>query len=303
MTEAPGDKSQLDDVMLAMDVVDTLRHRQLIVERELDAEHRERTLIERLRAIYVAQGMEVPDHVLAEGVAALREDRFSYEPPQPGLPVTLARLYVSRGRWGWPVLGALALAVLLWVAHAVFISGPEQRRMAALPDTLASERAAIVDVSKAEEVAARAEQLHADGLAALREGDADRAEEQVAQLQALRRQLDLVYDVQIVSRAGEPSGIWRIPDVNSNARNYYLIVEAVDSNGDTLSLMQTSEEDGSTREVLKWGLRVDESVYQRVAADKGDDGIIQNRRVGTKRRGHLTPEYLIPTPGALITQG
>ena len=39
----------LDDVMLAMDVVDTLRHDQLIVERELNEEERRAKLIERLR--------------------------------------------------------------------------------------------------------------------------------------------------------------------------------------------------------------------------------------------------------------
>ena len=286
--------------MLAMDVVDTLRHRQLIVERELDTEGRERKLVERLRAIYAAQGIDVPDHVLAEGVAALREDRFSYEPPKPGLPVTLARLYVSRGRWGWPILAALALVVVVWVGHGIFISGPEQRRLDALPGISRHNGGHSVRIERSD-VSARAEQLHADGLAALHDADSDRAEEDVAQLQALRHQLEQEYEVQIVSRAGEPSGIWRIPDVNSNARNYYLIVEAVDPGG-TLSLMLTSEEDGGTRTVKKWGLRVDESVFRRVAADKGDDGIIQNRRVGAKRRGHLDPEYLIPTPGAVITQ-
>src|SRR5690606_20468402 len=90
----------LDEVMLAMDVVDTLRHRQDLVTRELDGASREKQLIEKLRDIYHQQGIEVPDHILKEGVAALAESRFVYDPPAPGLGTTLARLYVSRKRWG-----------------------------------------------------------------------------------------------------------------------------------------------------------------------------------------------------------
>ena len=64
-------KRPLDDVMLAMDVVDTLRHRRKLVARELDETQRDEQLLDRLRKIYAAQGIEVPDHILMEGVAAL----------------------------------------------------------------------------------------------------------------------------------------------------------------------------------------------------------------------------------------
>ena len=79
----------LDDVMLAMDVVDTLRHRQHVVARELNEEAREADLMQRLRKIYAAQGIEVPDHILRDGVEALKKSRFVYEPPAAGLPVWL----------------------------------------------------------------------------------------------------------------------------------------------------------------------------------------------------------------------
>jgi hypothetical protein len=48
-------------------------------------------------------------------------------------------------------------------------------------------------------------------------------------------------------------------------------------------------------------LRVDESLFERIAADKQDDGIIQQSWFGVKRRGYLTPEYLLPTTGAALT--
>jgi heme exporter protein D len=43
--------AKLDDLMMAMDVVDTLRHRDRLVERELNEEAREEQLISRLRAL------------------------------------------------------------------------------------------------------------------------------------------------------------------------------------------------------------------------------------------------------------
>ena len=64
----------------------------------------------------------------------------------------------------------------------------------------------------------------------------------------------------------------------------------------------TSEENRRTRNVDKFGLRVDEATYNRVRADKQDDGIIQNDVVGRKRRGVLEREYTVPTTGAAITE-
>ena len=99
----------------------------------------------------------------------------------------------------------------------------------------------------------------------------------------------------------ERSGIWRIPDANTNARNYYIIVEAVTPEGRVLKRTVVNEENGKRYEVDKWGLRVEESLFERIAADKQDDGIIQQNRFGIKRRGYLAPEYLLPTTGGAIT--
>ncbi|HJR69030.1 MAG TPA: DUF6384 family protein, partial [Gammaproteobacteria bacterium] len=66
----------LDELMLAMDVVDTLRHKELVLARELMAGERDEDLLERLRDIYTGQGIEVTDEILTQGVKALREERF-----------------------------------------------------------------------------------------------------------------------------------------------------------------------------------------------------------------------------------
>ena len=291
----------LNDVMLAMDVVDTLRHRQLLVERELNTEAREQTLIKRLREIYAAQGIDVPDHVLAEGVAALDEERFVYTPPEPGWRITLAHLYITRGTWGKALLAILVMIIAVAIVYTTMISGPQQRRLAALPGELATQRQAIIELTEVPEARERAQQHLVQGQAALREEDADAAGKAVVSLKELRAQLEQEYTVRIISRPGESSGVWRMPDVNTDARNYYVIVEAVTEDGSTLTLPVRNEEDGKIYKVNKWALRVSEQLYEQIAADKSDDGIIQQRDFGEKRRGQLTPDYAMPTTGAALT--
>src|SRR5690606_4842766 len=90
----------LDEVMLAMDVVDTLRHREQLVAKELAEGVREEDLYARLRQVYAAQGIDVPERILREGVAALRENRFVYKPKGSPAARRWAMLYVHRRRWG-----------------------------------------------------------------------------------------------------------------------------------------------------------------------------------------------------------
>ena len=295
---AAGGKQPLDDVMLAMDVVDTLRRRERLVSQELDAEGREADLKERLRRIYHAQGIEVPDRILDEGVAALKEDRFVYSPPTGGLAVRLARLYVSRGRWGKWVLGAIAALVAAWVVHYALVVAPG----AALPKELVAAHAEAVEAARSDAARQAAERLLNAGNAALRDEDGEAAREALQSLRDLRTLLEQEYSLRIVNRPGEKSGVWRVPDVNTRARNYYLIVEAVDPTGRTLSVPVTSEETGRTERVDKWGVRVDRQTFDAVARDKQDNGIIERDRLGHKGRGQLAPEYEMNVTGGAITR-
>jgi hypothetical protein len=303
-------RAPLDEVMMAMDVVDTLRHRQDIVTRELAGEARERQLIERLREIYRQQGIEVPDHILKEGVAALEESRFAYDLPKPGFKVALAKLYVSRRRWGRPVLAVFAAAALLLVGYFA-IWGPIQASQAEaarleLAERLPAEMDAlyqtIFEETKVQQAVVEAEELRQRGKALAAEGERDGAAQIVERLTALRDKLRLEYTVRVVNRPGEDSGFWTFPEINTDATNFYLIVEAIDPNGGTLTLPIENEENQVTEAVDKWGIRVPESVYNAVAADKRDDGIIQMDEVGRKSFGFLETEYALPVLGGAVTR-
>ena len=288
----------LDEVMLAMDVVDTLRRRRRLVERELDAEGREQDLKQRLHKIYAAQGIEVPDHVLEEGVAALKEERFVYSPPSESLATRLAQLYVSRAGWGKWVMGSLAALLVAWLVYHFAVVIPRIQ----LPERLEAAYQSVVEVMESDEAGHQAEQLYKSAGTALSNGDEEAAQTALQSLHDLRSMLEQAYTLQIVSRPGEKSGVWRVPEANPKARNHYIIVEALAADGRTLEVPVVNEENGRTERVSKWGLRVEKAVFERIAADKQDDGIIQQRQFGVKQSGQLKPDYRVPTSGAAITQ-
>lgn len=299
----------LEEVMLAMDVVDTLRHRESLVSRELNEDERDRQLIARLREIYSAQGIEVTDAILAEGVKALKEQRFVYTPPEGGVSLALARLYIRRTTWGRTVLGVLAAILIAWAGWYFLITAPAERRAEAvrveltetLPGQLEDLKAAITEDTGVKAALEDADRLYDDGRKAVEEGQVGDARAAVAGLQDLRQRLEQAYTLRIVSRPGATSGVWRIPDTNQAARNYYLIVEALDRNGKPVEVPVTSEETGETQRVSEWGVRVPEATFSKVRRDKEDDGIIQNDTLAVKKPGTLQPDYTMPVSGGAIT--
>lgn len=307
----------LDELMLAMDVVDTLRHQESLVSRELSEEQRDAQLLERLRQIYRGQGIKVPDRILLEGVQALKEQRFTYEPPRPSFARTVATAWVNRGRFGRRLLTLLLLLAFGWGAYHFGVVEPARQRAAQeqaqaernrvelaerLPAALEQGHEDVLREAQAPKAREQADRILADGKAAVARGDADGARQAINDLEVLRADLRREYILRIVSRPGEPTGVWRVPQRNPAGRNYYLIVEAVSPDGRILSLPVTSEEDGRTVTTSKWGVRVSEATAMQVQRDKNDDGIVQRNRLGEKRRGQLDVDYLMPVSGGAITQ-
>lgn len=293
--------------MLAMDVVDTLRHRTLIVERELASADSEAALIDRLREIYAAQGIEVPDRNLRDGVKALEEKRFVYEQKPLGLQGRLAMAYISRDRWLKPAAAVVGVAAFVTAAYEIGFDAPRERAAAraayelaeVLPASLADARDAALALvaddaagsNGPDGASARIDAAYSAGVAAASAGDRDAANEALARLRGYQADLSRDLTIRVVSRPGERSGVFRVPSDAPGARNHYLIVEAVDAGGVARPLEIESEEDRTRARVASWGVRVPEAVYNRVAADKQDDQILQNDVIGRKPAGRLSPEY------------
>jgi Family of unknown function (DUF6384) len=79
-------------------------------------------------------------------------------------------------------------------------------------------------------------------------------------------------------------------------------VEAVAPGGKILARPILNEETSIISTVNKWGVRVSNDTFERVMADKRDNGIIERNIVGQKNRGFLDADYSMPVLGGTITQ-
>jgi hypothetical protein len=202
---------------------------------------------------------------------------------------------------------ALLLLVLIgvWAAYRFVVVRPEERarnQLAEASQAIEVLHGEALKAAREPGAADKIEAIYNDALAAVQAGDIEKVKSTRQALQAVHDMLKQEYVIQVVSRPGTPSGVWRYPVNSRTARNYYLVVEALSPSGQRLSLPITSEEDGTVRTVSEWGLRVDPQVFERVKKDKQDDGIVNDKQVGKKLRGYLTPTYTISTTGAAITE-
>ena len=302
MSQSVDKQAPLEDLMAAMDVVDTLRHQHGIAERELNTQTRREDLLERLKELYDAQGISVPEHVLQEGIDALEQERFQYQPVAPSWQTKLAKMWVSRRRWGKPIGFLAVLGSLFFGYYFMTEVLPEKRLQAALPKQIESSLSQIENIAKNPELITQAQQNAEVARIAIDSGDYDQAQDIAARLTSAADSIAGEYTMRVISKPNQSSGVWRVPPNNPKGRNYYLIVEALDNNNKVLELDILNQENNKTERTKQWGLRVNEQTFYQIAADKKDDGIIQNNQVGKKEVGFLKPSFSIPTTGATITK-
>ena len=118
----------------------------------------------------------------------------------------------------------------------------------------------------------------------------------------LRDTIESEFTIRIVTRKGSYRVCGESPRTNRRARNYYLIVEAVDGEGRIIKRSILSEETGKRELVSAWAVRVPRTVLEEVQADKRDDGIIQDAIVASKQSGKLEPFWRIERSGGAITR-
>ena len=295
---APAAGKNWDQIMLAMDVVDTLRHREAEIDRIVDQQTDDVALLERVKRIYEAQGIEVPARVIRDAVAALKEDRFIYQPPSAGFRRRLATWYVTRRRWGKKAaIGAAAAAAI--GGGVLGYDGYQNIQQSGLHshfEAVAEQAATHARTEPAKAAVAAATETARGALIT----GGDSATLVIDQLEQLGQRIAVGYKLRIVSERDERSAVYRHPPGRPDIRNYYLIVDALNASNKPVKVLVTSEEDNAARLTSRFGVRVSAAAYERVKADKSDDGIIQDNIIGNKPRGALSPEYLIDSDGSAI---
>ncbi len=157
-------------------------------------------------------------------------------------------------------------------------------RLAAYGTDVARLHAAVLGDAIEDLARERADQLRRSADAQLAARDADGLGETRRRLEDLHALVVAEFEIVVTG------GVWRRLDSDPDVRNDYLVVEARTADGLRIPVTITSEEYGTTDQVLEWGERVPRDVYDRVGADKQDNGIIDDERFGFKRRGYVTAE-------------
>lgn len=302
----------LDEVLLAMDAVDAIRHEQNSVAKDLSDDERRAVLVRRVRAQYEAQGIEVSDALIEEAIRAQDEKRFAFVPPADGIQVRLGRLYATRARWARKAAlgGAAALGIGLAPAAVLHYADQAKRtaenaavdeRRHVIPDRIAAMLAIVDREAREQEPRIKAAAFAQAARNALAADDPTRARAELAAADRMVEEMRLAYEVRIVTGPHEASGFWRVPRDNPTARNYYLVVEAAGPNG-PLPRRILNEETNKVDTVTKWGVRVPDEVFEAVKRDKLDDGIISNKLVGVKESGRLSIDWRMAVRDGAVTK-
>lgn len=131
ITQDNIEKTNIDELMLAMDAVDTLRHEKSLVDIELTSDERKLALIQRLRTYYLDQGIAVSDETLETAVSNMDKNRLVHEPLKPGMARTVAHLWVDRHlilrNVGIAFVSMLAVGYVSFVFYNKFVVEPRER--------------------------------------------------------------------------------------------------------------------------------------------------------------------------------
>lgn len=174
-----------------------------------------------------------------------------------------------------------------------------------LPFQLESVYGSIMEISKEKSMISRANEDYKRAKRFIADIDADNAKLIISDLNSKYSLLQQEYQVRIVNKPGVKSGIDRYFTDSEGTRvsGYYLIVEAVDSNGNILPRDVFNSENGEKEKVYMWGEEVPLEVYERVKNDKLDNGIIDNNIFANKPRGYTKEQTVfVDNQGKILSE-
>ncbi|MCJ7957696.1 MAG: DUF6384 family protein [Pseudomonas sp.] len=120
----------LSEQMGAMALIDELRHNQTEIQKHLDLPKHRKAVAERIREFYKAQGVEVEDGLVEQGVRNYFATRLTYEAPTlRWWEQRLAHFYINRKQWlKWVAIWTPIVLYSLYAWTHVIIDIKEQRR-------------------------------------------------------------------------------------------------------------------------------------------------------------------------------
>lgn len=314
----PAQALGLPELLRIMDVATALRQDRELVEQQLNRDELKARLRERLLAGSGVTGEKVTPEEVDAAIDRYFQNQNTFVEPPKGFEVALANLYVRRRSLALTLCAALAVVVGMWLMlgwvrgagrtrrtvpsrTATAALSPEARRSRDLTESWNAATASLKAIHAGTtdpEALRQADQLGEQAGAFYKNENLDRLGQVRAELDALDHRLAEDYTVRIVTRPGQKSGIDRYftDEEGKRASGLYLIVEAIGPDGAVRKRRIRNAETGRTQEVSVWAERVPKEVFDRIAADKRRDGIVDEDIFAVKRRGQLEEQVTLPGP-------
>lgn len=285
-----------------MDVASALRREREVAVRELAIDETRARLRQRLRAAADESGDPVTDAEIEVAIDHYFESQFEFAAPRRGWRVLVAHAWVRRRAITASLLVVATLSLGIWrlfLSESAPLSGAARQARAVasawetVPGVLTRARTLAADDparAEVESLAGELEAVHARGnIAGIQSG--------AARLASLLARLADEYVVRVVSRPGERSGMDAYYEDAHGSRisGYYLIVEQIGQSRPRQRAVFDAELQAERR-VRKWGEQVPKAVYDRIAADKQADGIVDDAIFARKERGHLDEVIVMTGP-------
>ncbi len=290
-----------------MDVAATLRRERRVAEQQLSRDETKQMLRKRLLEAARVSGDPVTEAEIDAAISAYFENLHEFNPPEPGLETFAAGVYVRRGPIAKWAVGIASAAVLWWAlaTSGVLPGGARNDRIAAdLLSQIERSAAAVQEIAIVPDVQARIDS-YVKSAQAFRE--AGRPEDMksvlasIAGLEALLKQEFTLGVVQkplsVVERDFEDASGKRVS-------GQYVIVQALDPSGRPIPMEVRDAESGELKTVTTWGEQIPLEVFERLAADKQADGVLDEAAFAAKQRGKTDVEVQLSGPdGAPIVRG
>lgn len=219
--------------------------------------------------------------------------------PPRGWPEATAAWTRARARVAPALAAADATTVTATLSRIETLTaapGLRQRLLTAVQGLPASERVALAPAL------AQAER-------GLLEGQRKPWSDAQASIQGRVADLAQAYTLKVVNEPGVKSGVWRYPNDNpgpcsadERRCNHYVVVDALEASGRPVTVTVLNEETGRRESASRFAVRVPIETYERVKADKTDNGLIDEPLIGVKKSGRPDVEYVVPVSGGTITK-
>ncbi len=281
------------ELLRIMDVATALRREREMAQKELAIDETKVKLRERLRAAAIESGDPVTEVEIEAAIGQYFATQHEFSEPRGTWKVFIAHAWVRRTTIAVATCAALAVTAFSW--WAFFSSSAPMSSTTRAKHQLESASASLeTALGRARAIAANdAARAAVDVLAREVEGarslgDVPAMNQLATRTDALTRVLEESYELHVISRPNENSGVDAYYDDAAGKRlsGYYLVVEA--RSGDRVLERKVRDAELQREStVRKWGEQVPKEVYDRVGGDRRADGIVDETLFATKRRGEL----------------